>query len=832
MADTKYVIEPWWERSKAPWYGTIFRRFILQANDVEERRVQRLRKELLHKYNDGRRRISMRAAKLATDAYKSTEGEHPAIRRAKALKHIFENIPIPISSHQLIVGTPASAFHTVEIQPEFLPYDSDDHLGSHISGQWISSQYIFPEEEQEIFKDEIVPYWKDRSRSTYLRKELQVHYPDVWLYIKKADCYTAALGGALYHTIQDYLTILQCGLNTVKEQLESRIDDIDVSRAKSIWDYERLNHFRAMIIAADAMVVYAGRCAEKVEVMAKKERNPERRNELLEMARICRKVPNEPADNWWEALQSWHFLHMGTGLAEGGNSHSAGRFDQYMYPFLLQDLENGLINQKNAQELLECFFLKWNETQTSLSDDTTQGVGNNDKLTIGGIDVHGNDMTNSLSYMCLEAHAHVHMNDPNISVRVHKNTPDDFLSSVLEVIRLGSGLPIIINDEAIVPSLVANGVSLPEARNYADCGCQENLTDPNTSRGADTHGHTNAGWFNLVKPIELALFNGVNPVNKTQVGPKTGNPQSFVTMDDFTNAVKRQFEYAVRTNVILNNLIEYSFARYYPCVFHNLMHPGPRNSGVTINAGGCKYNWTGSLAIGTANAGDIMSAIDYLIYQNQEVSWETLLKALEHDWKSKDRLREKCISAPKYGTDNEWADTHVRNLLAIYFDTFSGHSTPRGGRFVCGLITMSANEVMGKTTGATPDGRKRGEPLADSTAPSRYAKYDNPIVVHRSAARAIDSHRTVNGVTFNQRMNYSLVSTERDVSKWSDMLRTYIEMEGVQVQYSIADKQALLDAQKNPDLHRDMIVRIGGYSAFFIDLSKDLQDSIIASFLG
>jgi formate C-acetyltransferase len=299
-------------------------------------------------------------------------------------------------------------------------------------------------------------------------------------------------------------------------------------------------------------------------------------------------------------------------------------------------------------------------------------------------------------------------------------------------------------------------------------------------------------------------------------------------MAEFTAAVKSQYEYAVETNVLLNNVIEHTFARYYPCVFHNLMHPGPRRRGITINAGGCKFNWTGALAVGTANVGDIMSAIDYLIYSNQETTWEELLQALQKDWKGYEDLRRKAIKAPKYGADDDWADGHLRDVLGIYFDAYEGHRTPRGGRFVCGLITMSTHMVMGKRTGATPDGRKHGDPLADSTAPSMYAPALGPVSAHRSATKAIDTLHTVNGVTFNQRLSLSSVRTERDLSKWADMVRTYVEAGGQSVQYTIADRDALRDAQAHPERHRDLVVRVGGYSALFTELSRELQDSIIA----
>jgi pyruvate-formate lyase len=430
--------------------------------------------------------------------------------------------------------------------------------------------------------------------------------------------------------------------------------------------------------------------------------------------------------------------------------------------------------------------------------------------------------------MLLEAHAHVHLNDPNLAVRLHHNTPDDFLKCALQVVRLGGGLPILINDEVIVPALVSRcGVALEHARHYADLGCQENVTDPNMT-GADTNGRTNAGWFNLVKPVELALYNGINPMHGKQVGPCTGDPRRFTSMEQFMEAVTVQLEHAVAMNVIMNNVGDFVFARYFPCVFHNLMHPGPQRTGVDINAGGCLYNWTGALGVGTANAGDCLAAIDNLIFQTKATTWDELLAALEADWEGYEDLRRRAIQAPKYGCDNDYADGWTKRLLDLWFDAYERHTTPRGGRFVCGLISMGSYLGLGELVGATPDGRKRGEKLADSTSPSPYAPAAGPTATHRSAAKAIDTYRTPNGITFNQRFTQANLSTERDLSKWADLVRTYIDAGGQQGQYTVVDSQALRLAQERPQDYKDLIVRVGGYSARFVELSKELQDSIIA----
>ncbi len=273
---------------------------------------------------------------------------------------------------------------------------------------------------------------------------------------------------------------------------------------------------------------------------------------------------------------------MGTALADGGDSHSAGRFDQYMYPYLQTDLAEGSTTKAKAQELLECLFLKWGETNEFSLNEGFMGVGNNDKINLGGIDGYGRDCTNELSFMLLEAHAHVHLNDPNLSVRVHRHTPDDLLRRTLEVVRLGGGLPILVNDETVIPALVSCcGVLLEHARHYGDCGCQENVTDPNMT-GADMNGRTNAGWFSLPKPVELALFDGVNPMNGVQVGPRTGDPRGFGSMEGFLEAVKAQVEHAVEMNSVVNNVTDYVFSRQFPCVFHILTRQSRNQKGCML----------------------------------------------------------------------------------------------------------------------------------------------------------------------------------------------------------------------------------------------------------
>jgi len=827
-------VTPWWQRSKAPWYGEFFEDMILQPEDPREKRIQAIREGMLPHYQDGKRKLSVAQAFLITCSYKETEGLHPALRRALAMQRVFEEIPISLLPGQLLMGAASSGPHIVDFTPEYIPLTTEEwQQGIFITKalQGADQRYVFTPEDQQQFEQEIWPYWRTHAREIFFFNELYRHYPQAWEFMHQADCarYSPLIGGGLAHSIQDYLSILKKGLLGIKQEIQAHIDALTPADPSGLETFERRSIYKSMLLVADGIMSYARRNAALADALAEAESDPVRASELRRMAEVCRKVPAHPAESWWEALQSFHFLRAGTALCEGADSHSAGRFDQYMLPYLQNDLDAGSITLPQAQELLECLLLKWNETRAfklKLSVGSAGG-GNNDKINIGGMDVHGRDTTNRLSYMLLEAHAHVHLVDPNLSLRMHKHTPDLLLQRSLEVLRLGGGLPILINDEVIIPALVSCvGVELEHARNYGDVGCQENNIDPNTA-GVDMNGRNNTGWINLPKPLELALHNGVNPLNGKQVGPQTGDPRAFSSMEQFVEAVRRQIEHAVEMNVIINNVYDQVYTRNFPCVYHDLMYPGPRSSGVDIQAGGCRYNSTGVLAVGMANAGDILAAVDHLIYRRQEVTWQELLHALRNNWQGAGELRRKFMAAPKYGCDDEYADNWASIALQMWTAAYERHTTPRGGRFVMGLLSMGNYVTLGEMTGATPDGRLSGTPLADSTSPSIFAPQNGPTAAHRSAARAIDAYHTPNGITFNQRFNLTAVGSPRDISKWMDLVRSYMDMGGQQVQYTVVDSQTLREAQKDPSTYRDLIVRVGGYSAVFVELSKEVQDTII-----
>ncbi len=837
-------IVPWWERSKTyagMWHGSIFDRMILEGGDEEEQRIQRLRERFLEKPQGKRGYLSIWRAKLLTDSYKQTEGEAAILRKAKGFKHICEHIPIPYQEGQLFLGDPSAVVPGTEVEPEFMAnwlerevfveevnatMNEIDAFTTRGTESWMVS-----DEDAATLKEEIIPYWRGICQENVIQKQLAENFPQVNFegghFVGRASY--PVVGSALNHTIADYASVLKKGLNALKEEIQAEMDKIDGSDVPSNSEFGRKNVYKAMLIAADAIIIYANRCADLAEDMSSKETDPKRRAEFQEMARVCRRIPEYPSESWWEAIQSWHFLHMAINLCDGGVSHSAGRFDQYMYPYLKKDLEAGRITKKQAQELLECLLIKARQRQYLFEyrgAKRIQAMGSNDKITISGVDSNGQDATNELSFMLLEAHAHCHLDEPVLSFRMHKNTPDDILKMSLEVLRLGTGIPHILNDEAIIPSLMGRGVTLAEARNYADIGCQENVTDPNTC-GADTNPHSNAGWFNLTKMVEFVLYNGVDKSSGKQSGPKTGDPRSFKSMEEFFKAVRKQLEYAVYVNCIYNNVMDWTFANWHPSPVLDLLHPGPRQKGIDYENGGCKYNWFGAIAVGLGTAADSLTAIEWLVYDRKELTIDQLLEALDNNWVGYEDIRRKCRQVPKYGNDDDYADKWAVRMSSAWMDEYEKHRSAHGGIFVGGFFSMTTYVFIGGETWATPDGRGAGEPLSDAMSPSVGVDLEGPTSLHKSAAK-IDTWRTTNGVLFNCKFTTATVAGERELSKWADLVRTYILLKGQTVQYTVVDNEALKAAQIHPEEYRDLIVRTGGYSAFFVELDKETQDSIIA----
>lgn len=809
---------------------------VLKDSSAAELRIQRIKRILLATEIP---KISIHRAKLFTEGYRKNESEPPAIRKARAFYYVLENIPIPIIEEQLIAGSPVSFYGAIEIDPEYytgwLLSESENKSGSQLRN--LPLRDIQPveisQEHLRIFEEEILPYWKDKYFGAYIYKDMETFYPQELGFINKAQVFTPNFGKGFSHTVEDYKNVITKGLKQIKNEIITQRDKL-ANNLKSERDKKRLEMYEAMTICADAVILYARRCAQVYEEESLSAA-PERQKELRVIANICKKVPEFPAESWWEALQSIHFMHMSNFLTDSGVSHSLGRMDYYLYPLYKKWIKNTPEAKEKAQEILECFFLKCYEYQSVRDEKTGRGLAGdrtNDKITLGGIDENGNDISNELTYMFLEAQAHVHLKEPNLSLRVHKGTPQALIESALEVVRLGSGLPQFINDDVIIRSLVSHaGLPLEEARNYADLGCQENITDPNSSPvSADTNGHNNAGFFNLVKVLELTLYNGINPMNNSQVGPNSGPVDSFRSMDEFADAFIKQLSHAVEMNVAMNRMVEQHFSDTFTNPYLSLMHPGPRSSGFDYAGGGCRYNWIGAVGVGLATAADSLMVIEEFVFNRKICSLNELVLALKANWQGFEKLRSASLSLSRYGASGKRAQFWAKWLVDNFSSEYERHTIKRGNieaKFVIGLFSMGIYLVLGEDVLATPDGRFAHEMLSGSVAPSHYAEALGYTATHNAAA-AISTQKAPNGIVFNQVMPFNIVSRHDDLIKWGVLLRTYFELGGMSVQYSVVDRDELKRAQKDPGLYKDLIVRVGGYSARFIDLSKPIQDDFIA----
>lgn len=826
----------WWKKRDLNLKGEFLSNLVLTPESRAESRIQLIREKLLRTAPP---KVSLARADLFTRAFRKYKSEPLPIRKARAFHYVMREIPIPFIPEQLLIGSPNSFYGAVEIDPEYFTgwLLSKSRFGDGNQLQNLHKRQILPvalsQTDLNKLENEILPYWKDNCLNSCVWKDLNSAHPDTAKFINESQVFMTNFGKGFSHTIMDYKSVVTKGLVYLKSQIELERDALK-KEAASLPRTSQIQTYEAMLICADAVICYAHRCADLCEITADSFDGPYR-DELKELARICRKVPQFASESWHEALQAVHFVHMSAFLADAGVSHSFGRMDYYLYPLYKKWVNQGSVTPQRAQELLECFYLKCYEYQ-SLRDEVFSiglaGDRTNDKITLGGIDELGNDVTNDLTYMFLEAHAHVHLKEPNLSLRIHKNSPGKLILSALEVVRLGSGLPQFINDDVIIKSLISRlGIEPKDARNYADIGCQENIIDTNSSPcGSDANGHNNAGFFNLAKVLELALFNGYNQQSQRVVGPLTGEARTFKTMEDFTRSFSEQLRFAVKMNVLMNKVVENHYANSFPNPYLSLMHPGPRKSGLDYANGGCKYNWVGAVGVGLATVADSLMVVEEIIFSKKICSWDSLLSALQSNWKGFDSLRDISLSLPRYGAGGKRAQFWAKWLVRQFSSEYEKYSIPRGpvnAKFVAGLFSMGIYLPLGMDVIATPDGRLSREMLSGSVAPSVYAKVIGYTATHTAAAN-IGSVRVPNGIVFNQVMPFNIVSRQIDLEKWSALLRTYFDLGGMSVQYSVVNRDELRHAQKKPEAHKNLIVRVGGYSAKFVDLSREIQDEFIA----
>ena len=806
--------------------------------------------------------IESARAKLITESYKETEGEPIITRRAKAFAHILHNIPIIIRDNELIVGSSTIAPRGCQTFPEF----SYEWLEAELDT--VATRTADPFEIAEETKAELKEadkYWKGKTTS-----ELATSYmaPEA---IKAIEHNIFTPGNYFYngvgHVTVKYWEVLETGFEGIMEKAQKELDGCSVGDG----NYARKSHFlEAVILSCKAVIDYAGRYAKLAQEMAAQTSDPVRKQELFVIAENCSRVPAKGAQNFYEACQSFWFVQQLLQMESSGHSISPGRFDQYMYPYYKKDMEAGTITREFAQELMDCIWVKLNDLNKCRDAASAEGFAGYSlfqNLIAGGQNKEGEDVTNDLSVMCIQASMHVHLPAPSLSVRVWNGSPHEFLIKAAELTRTGIGLPAYYNDEVIIPALQNRGLSLEDAREYNIIGCVE------PQKAGKTEGWHDAAFFNMCRPLELVFSNGMD--KGEMVGIPTGDVTQMKTFDEFFDAYKKQMEYCISLLVNADNAIDVAHAERCPLPFLSCMIDDCLKEGKSVQEGGAVYNFTGPQGFGIANMADGLFAIRKLVYEDKKVSmkelkealaWnydkgldaqsagdmtEMIMKAMQKAGRNVDastaegllktfmgmkpgeqktqrfkEIHDMIDEVPKFGNDIPEVDYFAREVAYTYSKPLQKYNNPRGGKFQAGLYPVSANVPLGGQTGATPDGRYAHTPVADGVSPSAGKDVKGPKAAATSVSR-LDHFIVSNGTLFNQKFHPSALSGREGLEKFVALIRGYFDQKGMHMQFNVVDRQTLLDAQEHPEKYKHLVVRVAGYSALFTTLSRSLQDDII-----
>ena len=815
-------------------------------------RIGRLKDNLYKKMPE----IESSRAKLITESYKMTEGEPIVTRRAKAFLHILQNIPIIIRDEELIVGSTTLAPRGCQTYPEF-SYEWLESEFDTVATRKADPFYISEEAKKEIAEAD--KYWKGKTTS-----ELATAYmaPEA---IRAIDHNMFTPGNYFYngvgHVTVHYDWVLAVGFKGIAAKAKKALDALNFGDA----EYARRSHFlNAVIMSCEAAIIYAKRYAALAREMAAKESNSRRKAELLRIADNCENVPENGARDFWEACQSFWFVQQLLQIESSGHSISPGRFDQYMYPYYCKDIESGKITREFAQELIDCIWIKLNDLNKCRDAASAEGFAGYSlfqNLIVGGQNAEGVDVTNDLSFMCITASLHVQLPQPSLSIRVWNNSPHDLLIHAATLTRTGVGLPAYYNDEVIIPSLMSRGLTLEDAREYNIIGCVE------PQKAGKTEGWHDAAFFNMCRPLELVFSDGMD--KGELVGVHTGDVTKFKTFDEFYDAYKKQMNYAISLLVNADNAIDVAHATLCPLPFLSGMIEDCIGRGKSVQEGGAIYNFTGPQGFGIANMADSLYAIKTLVFDKKEVTLAEYKQALEDNYgkgldaekaqkvvaevvrelavagrkiseteiaaavsslikgsDKYDKLLEKIDAVPKYGNDIPKVDAFARDVEYTYAKPLETYKNPRGGMFQAGMYPVSANVPLGAQTGATPDGRLAGKPVADGVSPSAGKDVHGPTAAANSVAR-LDHYIASNGTLFNQKFHPSALSGRQGLENFVALIRSYFDQKGSHMQFNVVSRETLLDAQKYPEKYKHLVVRVAGYSAFFTTLSRSLQDDII-----
>lgn len=779
-------------------------------------RTEGLKRRLLNAKNS----ICIERARLVTESMRETEGQPMILRQAKALAHILENITLNIFPDELIVGTMTSE------PPGAILFPEGVGLLMLAEPEAIRDRPVNPfqisDEELAIFNEEISPYWERRTIGAYASS----YFPAQTDLIagKFAFFILTELAGISHATI-DYPSLLSVGFEEIAARASERIDEHDSGDREDAEVLSKCTFYKAAKLVSEAVVRFGQRYAGRARALAMSEVDERRRNELLMLAQICDRVPARPPRTFHEALQFIWFTQIALHQENYEQAISMGRMDQYLFPLYQKDVKQGDLDYEKAVELVQCLWIKTSELVPLFSSAVTTffgGLPTNQAVTIGGVDRAGKDATNELSYLFLDATHRIRVRQPNFLVRLHRDTPVEFRDRVSEVIAAGGGILAVVNDEAIIPALMRWGVSLEDTRDYAITGCVEP-----TSAGR-TFGSTDAALFNLGICLELALTNGRSRILQEDIGVRSGDPLKFSSMDELLEAFREQVAYFVKHMVVGCNCLGIVNREIKPTPLLSVCIDGCFEAGRDITLGSSTYNFTGVQAVGIADVADSLAAMDQLVFSEGALTMDELLRALESNFEDEESLRQMLLyRAPKYGIDDDAADRYAQLVARVYSDEVERYANTRGGRFIPGIYPMNTHNGFGLFVGALPSGRLAQTSLVDGVSPGHGNDAKGPTAAMRSVAK-IDHCPFANGVSYNMKFTPTALVGEGGAKRLSALIKTYFDLGGMHVQFNVVDRETLLDAQRHPERHRDLLVRIAGFSAHFTELTREVQDEIIA----
>ena len=776
-------------------------------------RITRLREQSL----EAKPSLSLERALLLTEFCQTGVPNRVSVPvgRALAFKYLLEKKEIFIGPGELIVGERGPAPKATPTYPEICTHSLEDFEILN-SREKISFAIDAPARQQQ--RDTIIPFWSGRS----IRDRIFETVDPEWRAAYDAGVFTEFQEQrAPGHTVLDD-KIYRKGLLDFKAAIAASLEHLDFYEDPEA--STKREELKAMAIAADAIIAFARRHAEQLARMAATETDPARQHELEMMAAICERVPAHAPRTFWEALQYYWFIHLGV-ITELNtwDSFNPGRLDRHLLPFYRREIEAETLTIDGAKELLQAFWVKFNNQPAPPKVGVTAQESNTYTdfclINLGGVDEDGRNATNELTYLILDVIEEMRLLQPSSMVQISQKSPDRLLTRALEIIKTGYGQPSLFNSEAIIQEMIRQGKSIEDARNGGASGCVET-----GAFGKESYILT--GYFNLVKVLEVALRDGLDPRTGQLIGIRTGNPAQFNCFNDVMEAFDRQLRHFVDIKIKGNRIIERLWADYLPAPFMSLLIDDCIETGRDYNDGGARYNSSYIQGVGLGTITDSLTAIKYNVFDQRKVTMEELLSALDSDFHGFEELRRSLLhETPKYGNDDAYADDVMRAIFEHYFTAIDGRPNTKGGHYRINLLPTTCHIYFGCVTGATADGRRAGEPLSEGISPVQGADRHGPTAVLKSAAKM--DHLRTGGTLLNQKFTPSILASDEGLEKTMHLIRAYFRMDGHHIQFNVVTAETLRKAQRDPEKYRDLIVRVAGYSDYFIDLGIDLQNEII-----